>query len=96
MSMLWPNGVISVQEPITFSGKYGGLVTTTIKNLQRHHTYLCRVHEVSWSFHAGLSHCVVAQDPVADHLPPISFETIALAIRIGMIWRLHALGISLF
>lgn len=95
MPVLWLKGVISVREPITVSGKDGGLVTATIKtNGDPTHTFVERTR-YHGAFMPGYR-AVVAQDPVADHLPPISFGTIALAIRIGMIWRLHALGISLF
>lgn len=68
-------GAMSVQEPITVSDKDGELVTATIKTYgDTTHTFVERT-KYHGAFMPGYR-TVVAQDPVADHLPPISFETI--------------------
>lgn len=68
-------GAVSVQEPITVSDKDGELVTATIKTYgDTTHTFVERTR-YHGPFMPGYR-TIVAQDPVADHLPPISLETI--------------------
>lgn len=68
-------GAVSVQEPITLSDKDGELVTATIKTYgDTTHTFIERTR-YHGTFMPGYR-TVVAQDPVADHLPPIMFEII--------------------
>lgn len=68
-------GAVSVREPVTVSDKDGELVTATIKTYgDTTHTFVERTR-YHGAFMPGYR-AVVAQDPVADHFAPISFETI--------------------
>lgn len=68
-------GAVSVKEPMTVSDRDGELVTATIKTYgDTTHTFVERTR-YHGAFMPGYR-AVVAQDPVADHLPPISFENI--------------------